>query len=115
MSAALEIKVRSPLHGDRIWRCIGERGHVTCDGREMVLAVWQTPCVICGEPFEILSTRVTRADQGHFKKLVTCPRHRMTLSESTALRFARGDKSRRLVFEMIRRDKLSRSPGRANG
>jgi hypothetical protein len=110
MSAPVpEIKVVSAIHGERVWRRIGVRAHITRDGREMVLAVWETPCVICGEPFEILSTmKVTSAAEGHnFQKLVTCPAHRMTMSESTALRFA-GD-YRRVVFEAIRRKKLNRS------
>ena len=102
---AIEIKIRSSIHGLRTWRRSGVRAHVTRDGREMILAVWETPCVICGEPFEILSMmKVERADQCHSWKLTTCPPHRLTLSESTALRFARGD-CRRTVFEMIRRDK----------
>jgi hypothetical protein len=105
-----EIKARSSLHGERVWRRVGERPHRTRDNREVLLVVWETPCLICGEPFEILSTM--KVDQSHFRKIVTCPAHRMTRRESLAMR---GATNRRATFEMIRRDKLNRSPGRANG
>ena len=48
----ITVKIPSAIHGERIWRRVGTRDHVTRDaGRTVVLAVWQSCCVVCGGPF----------------------------------------------------------------
>jgi hypothetical protein len=67
------------------------------------LPVWQSTCVICGEPFEVAT------DGGITSKsfaVTTCPAHRMTPSERAKLRFAKAEK-RRAVFEAIKQKKLA--------
>ena len=48
-----QLTIQSALHGERIWRRVGERDHTTRDGRPTVLALWELACVICGQGFEV--------------------------------------------------------------
>ncbi len=99
------LTISSTIHGDRVWRRVGERPHVTRDGRHIVLATWETPCVICGKPFQIsLPTGVRSIRQSKGFEAVTCPDHRMTTSEAARLRH-RG----KAALTAIKRRKLAAS------
>ena len=113
MSTRKKMSVSAPstIHGERIWRRVGERDHVTRDGRAIALAVWETPCVICGEPFQItIPMKCTTSEQSKSFEKTTCPEHLMTPYESGRLGAAKADK-RRALFEVIKRDKLIASAG----
>ena len=47
---------RSAKHGERHWRFVGEREHVTSDGRSITLKVWRGSCVKCGAAYDVAST-----------------------------------------------------------
>ncbi len=101
------ITVQSSIHGKRTWRRIGERDHVTRDGRRVVLAVWETPCVVCGEAFTIATlTRVTSAEKNPSFLMITCPNHRMTRREVGQMNWAKANR-KTAVFEAIKKAKLS--------
>ena len=88
--ADLVLKASSALHGERLWRRVGTRDHVTRDGRSVVLAVWQSTCVICGDPFEVATPSSVSSVEGSKSFLVTtCPTHRMTPVEVSKLLFAK--------------------------
>jgi hypothetical protein len=93
------LKVSSALHGERIWRRIGTRDHVTRDGRTVLLSVWQSSC---GDPFEV--TTPSSVEQSNSFLQTTCPAHRMTPSEAGRLRFAKKGQAP----EGIRTRKLAR-------
>ena len=50
------IVTRSVKHGERKWRFVGERDHVTYDGRGVTLKVWRGACVKCGAEYDVAST-----------------------------------------------------------
>jgi hypothetical protein len=105
--AELTITIPSILQGERIWRRVGERDHVTRDGRAMVLAVWETPCAVCREPFQIATPpHYISAEHSKVFEAATCPRHRMTPTEMNKLRRVTGE-DRRSLFEEIRKAKLA--------
>ena len=71
----------SCLHGERVWRRVGER-----DG----WAIWVSECVVCGGPVEITTLLGVRAiGSGHAFSTVTCTVHRLTKSKSGRLRHRR--------------------------
>ena len=95
------------IHGERLWRRVGARDHLTRDGRSVVLAIWRSMCVICGDPFEVTTPSSISSVEGSGSFLVTtCPAHRMTPSEVSKLRFAKAA-DRPAVFEAMRRRKLA--------
>ena len=98
------VSLSSALHGERIWRRVATRDHVARDGRHITLAIWQTACVICGNPFQISAPLSGRSNA---LEVVTCPAHRMTPSEAGKLRFAKA-LARPAVFEAIKRAKLAK-------
>ena len=49
----MTLTISSVLHGDRFWRRVGKRPHVTRDGRLVVIATWELTCVICGAAFQV--------------------------------------------------------------
>jgi len=51
---------------------IGVRPHVRADGTETQLAVWESRCPVCGEPFTIETTRLRRLREPNRR----CPEHR---------------------------------------
>ena len=64
----------SRLHGERVWRRIGER-----DG----WAIWASECVVCGGPVQITTLLGLRAiGSSRAFWTVTCPAHRLTKTES---------------------------------
>jgi hypothetical protein len=70
-----ELTIRSRLHGRRVWRRVGERDHLTRDDRRVTLAIWETPCVVCGEAFQVaVTSRCGRTT--HAFMTTTCPAHR---------------------------------------
>jgi hypothetical protein len=98
----------SRLHGDRIWRHVGERDHVTRDGRQIVWAVWRSQCVVCGSPFDVSAPkRADALEKCKSFETVTCTAHRMTASEAGKIRFAT-PATRRAVFETIKAAKLAK-------
>ena len=101
-----EVTVTSYL-GDRVWRRVGERDYTTRAGKPTVLAVWETPCAVCGAPFQIMTPTTATGEKTKSFTSSTCPVHRMTPSESMKLRYAKTEK-RRDVFEAIKRMKLAR-------
>jgi hypothetical protein len=52
---------RSVKHGERKWRFVGERDHVTYDGRGVTLKVWRGACVKCGAEYDVASTGGSRS------------------------------------------------------
>ena len=50
------LTTHSPKHGERRWTHIGEREHVTSDGRSVTLKVWRGSCVQCGAAYDVAST-----------------------------------------------------------
>jgi hypothetical protein len=52
-AGAPTLRISSVLHGERIWRRVGVRDHVTVDVRQIVLATWESACVVCGAPFRV--------------------------------------------------------------
>jgi hypothetical protein len=105
--AELTITIPSILQGDHIWRRVGERDHVTPDGRAMVLAVWETPCAVCREPFQIVTLpHYVTAKHSKVFEVATCPSHRMRPTEMNKLRRVTGE-DRRALFEEIRKAKLA--------
>jgi hypothetical protein len=107
MSDDLTLTISSALHGERIWRRVGERPYTTRDGRPILLAVWETLCTVCGAPFEITTTtRVRSAEQTKRFQATTCPAHRMTHSEIMKL-MSRRPAIRRNAFETIKAAKLA--------
>lgn len=98
------LTISSAFHGERLWRCAGERDHTTRDGRQIVLTLRETPCVICGAPFQVPTPMGVRsAEQSSSFLTTTCPAHRMTPAESA--RIARAN-DRRAVFGFIKQNKL---------
>jgi hypothetical protein len=95
--------IESPIHGERVWRRVGERRGARPSGR---LTIWQGECVICGRAFEIATF-----GRDEFSTL-TCPAHRLTAAERRRL-FRGDDECRRRVFEEIRREKLAADDSRA--
>ena len=86
----------SRLHGERVWRRIGER-----DG----WAIWASECVVCGGPVQITTLLGLRAiGSSRAFWTVTCPKHRLTKTESGKLR---QPATRREVFEAIKGAKLA--------
>jgi hypothetical protein len=110
-SGFIELRISSNLHGERLWRRIATRGHVTRRGRATRLAIWQTACVICDGPFEIATRfRASSIDDDPGFRLTTCLEHRMSRPETQKLRFAKAT-TRHTVFENIQQQKLaSREP-----
>jgi hypothetical protein len=101
------LTVQSAIHGERIWRRVGDRDHETRDGRAMVLAVWETPCVVCGGVFQIATLpHYVSAEHSKILGSTTCPDHRMTQSEISRLRYAKAT-ARHSIFDEIRKAKLA--------
>ena len=99
--ADLTLKVSSALHGERLWRRVGTRDHTTRDGRSVVLALWQSTCVVCGNPFEVtMRSSISSVEGSNSFEVTTCPAHRMTPSEVSKLRFAKAA-DRRALFEAM--------------
>jgi hypothetical protein len=95
--------------GGRKWRRVGEREHITRDGGRVV-AVWESPCIICGEPFTVTtSPSVASIDQSPAFSLTTCREHRLWPYESMKIWLAKPE-DRRAVFEQIRAKKLAFVP-----
>jgi hypothetical protein len=106
-SGFIELKISSDLHGERLWRRIATRCHMTPKGRVTRLAIWQSACVICGGPFEIATRfRASSIDDDQSFRLTTCLEHRMSRSETQKLQFAKAT-TRRAVFENIQKQKLA--------
>jgi hypothetical protein len=76
----------------------------------MALAVWETPCVICGAEFQVATPPAfVSAEQSKSFLMTTCPAHRMTPSETGQLRRAKvGDGA--ALFEQIRCEKVAAEP-----
>jgi hypothetical protein len=110
IEADLVLKMSSAIHGERLWRRVGTRDHVTRDERPIALALWQSTCVICGGPFEVtLPSSIASIEGSNSFLMTTCLAHRMRPSEISKLRSARkGD--RRLLFEALRQRKLAAAP-----
>jgi hypothetical protein len=80
---------------------------MTGDGRTIVLGLWQSMCVICGDPFEItLSSSILSVDRSNSFLATTCPAHRMTPLEASKLGRTKAA-DRPAVFEAIRQWKLA--------
>jgi hypothetical protein len=95
--------------GGRRWRRVGEREHMTRDGGRVV-AVWESPCLICGEPFTITtSPGITSVEQSNSFSVMTCREHRLWPMESQKIWLAKPE-DRREVFEEIKRKKLAFVP-----
>jgi hypothetical protein len=96
------ITIQSAIHGKRVWTRVGIRQHVTRDGRVVRLAVWQAPCAVCNEAFEVATPRnvITHEGSRAFSK-ITCERHRLTPAEAS--RLSGGSRAR---FAEIKRAKL---------
>lgn len=104
----MTLTIPSKLHGDRIWRRVGERPYTTRDGRPILLAVWETPCVICGEPFQIaLTPNIASVEKSRSFEVTTCPAHRMTPDERWRLKKRCKPSARRKKFEAIKKAKLN--------
>jgi hypothetical protein len=74
-------------HGPRVWT----RGETMIKTRR--LGVWQSDCVVCGEPFETLAPR--KADPARSDaNAVACEQHRLTCAED---RGAQGSARARLM------------------
>jgi hypothetical protein len=67
------LTTRSRKWGERKWRFVGERDHVTYDGRGVTLKVWRGACVKCGQPYEVATAGGPRS---RAFTVVTCPAHR---------------------------------------
>ena len=50
------LTTRSRKWGERKWKHVGEREHVTNDGRSVTLKVWRGSCVKCGAQYDVAST-----------------------------------------------------------
>jgi hypothetical protein len=50
MTDAATLTLTSFIHGLRTWRRVGERERIRRDGRQTVLGVWRSTCVICDRP-----------------------------------------------------------------
>jgi hypothetical protein len=99
------ITIPSSIHGPRTWQRLGVQQHVTRDGATTRVAVWQSTCMICGQPFEITASRKANSANGSraFTK-ISCPRHRLTVGE--AARLSMGGVEARERFEQIKARKL---------
>jgi hypothetical protein len=104
MSDTVVIKLR--LHGERVWRRIGERQAVRADGKATKLAIWASTCLVCGRPFEVTvpATSGRAASDAQFT-LISCEQHRLTRADRGRL-FQGPDERRRLAFEKIKAEKL---------
>ena len=80
------ITIACAIHGPRVWTRVGVRQHVCRDGRVVRLAVWESPCMVCGQAFEVSTPRnvITHERSRAFSK-VTCPRPRLTAAEASRL------------------------------
>jgi hypothetical protein len=96
-----------PLHGERVWRRVGVREHVTQDGRQTELVFWECGCVVCGAPFETRAYPGEPSDSKPFRK-TTCRLHHLTEGERKLLNAAK-DKWR--AFESIKRERLRGESG----
>ena len=69
------ITIKSRKHGERIFRRIGQRPYRRKDGADTTLAVWEGRCVVCGEPFELVTPLRASKNSGSFGR-VSCLAHR---------------------------------------
>jgi hypothetical protein len=84
---------------------------MTRDGGRVV-AVWESPCIICGEPFTVTtSPSVASIDQSPAFSVMTCREHRLWPYESQKIWLAKPE-DRREVFEEIKRKSSLSCPGR---
>ena len=58
------ITIASAIHGPRVWTRVGVRQHVCRDGRVVRLAVWESPCMVCGQAFEVSTPRNVITHEG---------------------------------------------------
>jgi hypothetical protein len=63
-------------HGQRLFRRIGERDHINRYGRQAVVAIWQSNCVVCGQPFEVVASH-DATEKAHALQTKTCLAHRI--------------------------------------
>lgn len=102
--AGAEITFESDVYGEFVWNRVGERDYVTRAGRRTIIAIWRAQCIFCGAAFEA-ATPVAADETRQSLAVRTCPRHRMTHSEASELRWAgTGNRAR---FEAIKREKLA--------
>jgi hypothetical protein len=103
--AVTTITIPSSIHGPRIFTLLGVQRHETRDGRISRVAMWESTCMVCGQPFEITASRKANSANGSraFTK-ISCPRHRLTVGE--AARLSMGGPTARERFEQIKRAKL---------
>jgi hypothetical protein len=67
------LSTRSVKHGERKWNHVGEREHVTSDGRRVTLKVWRGACVKCGAQYDVAATA---GPQSRAFGVVHCRAHR---------------------------------------
>jgi hypothetical protein len=60
------------VYKGQIYRRIAVEPYLRADGSETQLATWQSECPVCGEPFEIQTTRLRRLREPNRR----CPEHR---------------------------------------
>ena len=81
------------------------RKYVRKNGDRSEVAVWSTPCAICGDPFEVTSPcSVTALINRSDFETVTCPGHRITRSEAAGIGNA---KDKKAAFEKVAATKLA--------
>jgi hypothetical protein len=99
-----ELTFQSVIYGERKWQRVGERDHVTRSGRHVVLAVWESSCGICGQPFRIETYDGVSQESNCFS-VMTCREHRLSPYESMKIWLSKAE-DRLAVFEEIRQKKL---------
>jgi hypothetical protein len=77
-----EVTVQSVIYGERKWRRVGERDHVTRGGRHVVLAVGESSCGICGQPLRIEPYDGGVSQESDCFLMMTCREHRLSPYES---------------------------------
>jgi hypothetical protein len=83
-TAVRQVTIASAIHGPRVFTRIGVRQHVCRDGRAVRLAIWETPCVVCGVAFEASTPRNVISDMGsRALTKITCKSHRLTAAEAS--------------------------------
>jgi hypothetical protein len=104
-AAPVVVTVSSALHGDRLWRRVGDAGR-PAGPRSWQLVEWSTACVVCGQPFSIKARSTATPTTSNSFTVTTCRTHRMSRQDIARLRRA-GARKRAAVFSEIRARKLA--------
>lgn len=73
MSASKPVPTVVTSADGRVFEHVGSQPHTRWDGTTVLVHIWRSHCVLCGEPYEVTGTaRPSRGSLG----VITCREHR---------------------------------------